>query len=45
MDCNQTYDQNNEDNWDNSDSSEPIDYSECEERNEFMFENKARYKG
>ena len=45
LDCNQTYDQNNEDNWENSDISDPIDNTECEERNEFMFENKARYKG
>ena len=45
LDCNQTYDQNNDENWNDSDVSEPIDYSECEERNEFMFENKARFKG
>ena len=35
-----------DDNWDaESQESDPDDFSNCEERGEFVFENKAKYKG
>ena len=35
-----------EDNWSQeSKESEPDDYAGCEERDEFVFENGAKYKG
>lgn len=37
---------NEEDNWDESAESDPEpDFTQCEERAEFIFENRARYKG
>tara|TARA_B110000305_G_C19340870_1_gene589053 strand:+ start:295 stop:498 length:204 start_codon:yes stop_codon:yes gene_type:complete len=40
------FDPNLEDNWDqNSQESEPDDFANCEEREEFVFDNGARYKG
>lgn len=43
---NQYNDQNDEDNWSQeSKESEPEDYADCEERDEFVFENGAKYKG
>ena len=46
MDSNQQYnDYSANENWDDSESSEDVDYTECEQRNEFMFENQARYIG
>ena len=34
-----------EENWDKSEESEPDNFEDCEERGEFMFENRAKYKG
>lgn len=35
-----------DDNWDaESQESEPDDFKDCEEREEFVFENRAKYKG
>lgn len=39
-------DSKDEDNWDDeSKESDADDYADCEERGEFIFENRARYKG
>jgi len=46
MDNNQFNDSREDENWDNSSqSSEADDFQDCEERGEFLFENRARYKG
>ncbi len=46
MDANQQFDMSNhDDNWDKSEESEPDNFENVEERNEFMFENRAKYKG
>ena len=46
MDNNQYNDSNADENWDNeSEESETDDYKDCEERGEFIFENRAKYKG
>lgn len=44
---NNQFDQSKDDeNWDQeSEASEPDDLQNCEERGEFIFENRARYKG
>jgi hypothetical protein len=35
-----------EENWENeSQESEPENFSDCEERGEFIFDNGAKYKG
>ena len=39
-------DSKTDDNWDNdSQESDADDFTECEERGEFVFENRAKYKG
>ena len=46
MENNQFNDSNGDENWDNESlESDPEDYTDCEERGEFIFENRARYKG
>lgn len=43
---NQFQESADEENWDQeSIESAPEDYNKCEEREEFLFENGARYKG
>jgi len=43
---NQFNESKEDENWDEeSQESEAEDYGDCEERGEFIFENRARYKG
>lgn len=43
---NQFNESREEENWDDeSEQSEPDNFEDCEERGEFVFENRARYKG
>jgi hypothetical protein len=46
MNNNQFNDSRDDENWDKeSAESEPTDYNDVVERDEFVFENGARYKG
>lgn len=46
MQDNQYNDSINDENWDDtSEQSEAENYDDCEDRAEFVFENRARYKG